>query len=107
MPLRMLGAALYWVLTGLMALATTVFTRSGVIPLIILIMNNSLVSFLFLLTRVTDLANWLPDMAGRSLFGGEYIVDGAPGPVAGAITMAVWTAGLLVIAALVFRWRDA
>lgn len=106
---RALGAALYWMLMGLIAFSITVLTRSGVIPLVVLIANSSVVSFSLLLTNLTPLAHWLPDMAGRNLFGfpTEYAVPGGLAPVPGAIVMAGWALVLLVVAALVFRRRDA
>lgn len=104
---RSVGAALYWLLTGLIAFAVTVFARSGVIPLIVLIANSSLVSFSLLLTNLTPLAYWLPDMAGRNLFSGLSMVEGGLDAVPGAIVMAAWTVGLLAIAGVVFTRRDA
>lgn len=104
---RFLGATLYWALMGLIAFAVTVLTRSGIIPLIVLIVNSSLVSFSLLLTNVTPLAHWLPDMAGRRLFGGLATVEGGLDAGPGALVMAAWTLGLLVVAAAVFCRRDA
>jgi ABC-type transport system involved in multi-copper enzyme maturation permease subunit len=104
---RSLGAALYWTLTGLIALAITVLARSGIIPLVILVANSSLVSFSLLLTTVTPLAHWLPDMAGRRLFGGLSTVEGGLDTGPGAVVMATWTLGLLAAAGLVFSRRDA
>ncbi|CAL9470689.1 hypothetical protein SUDANB121_02844 [Nocardiopsis dassonvillei] len=104
---RFLGAVLYWTLTGLIAFAVTVLTRNGIAPLAILIVNGSLVSFSLLLTRLTPLAHWLPDMAGRRLFGGLATVEGGLDAVPGAIVMAAWTFGLLAVAAAVFTRRDA
>jgi ABC-2 type transport system permease protein len=104
---RFLGAALYWTLTGLIAFAVTVLTRSGIVPLIVLIVNSSLVSFSLLLTNLTPLAHWLPDMAGRRLFGGLGTVEGGLDALPGALVMAAWTLGLLAVAAAVFSRRDA
>lgn len=104
---RSLGATLYWTLTGLIAFAITVFTRSGIIPLVVLIANSSLVSFSLLLTNLTPLAYWLPDLAGRKLFVGMPTVEGGPGVETGALVMAAWTFGLLAIAGAVFSRRDA
>lgn len=105
--LRSLGAMLYWVLTGLLAFAITVLTRNGIIPLIILIVNSSLVSISLLLTNITPLAHWLPDMAGRRLFGGVHTVDGGLEALPGALVMAAWTLALLAAASGVFSRRDA
>jgi ABC-type transport system involved in multi-copper enzyme maturation permease subunit len=104
---RSVGAALYWTLTGLMALAITTLTRSGIIPLIVLIVNSSLVSFSLLLTNVTPLAHWLPDMAGRRLFLGMPTVEGGLDTGPGAVVMAAWTLALLAVAGVVLSRRDA
>jgi ABC-2 type transport system permease protein len=106
---RAAGAGLYWILTGLIALAMTVVTRSGVIPLVTLITNSCLVSVSMLLTRVTSLAYYLPDMAGMRLFAGDtwLLVRDAPDPVTGGLIMSTWTVGLLGVSAAVFTSRDA
>ncbi len=104
---RSAGAALYWLLTGLIAFAVTVLARNGVIPLIVLIANSSLVSFSLLLTNLTPLAFWLPDMAGRNLFSGLSMVEGGLDAVPGAVVMAAWALGLLAVAGALFTRRDA
>lgn len=105
--LRSGGAALYWALTGLLAFAITVLARSGIVPLIVLIANSSLVSISLLFTNITPLAHWLPDMAGRRLFGGIDTVDGGLEAIPGALVMGAWTVALLAVAAVVFARRDA
>lgn len=104
---RCIGGTAYWALTGLIAFAITVLTRSGIIPLIVLIVNSSVVSVSLLLTNLTPLAHWLPDMAGRRLFGGLDTVEGGLEAVPGALVMAGWTVLLLIVAAVAFRRRDA
>lgn len=106
---RSLGAGLYWALTALIALAITVLTRSGIIPLIVLIANSSLVSVSLLLSHVTPLARYLPDLAGSRLFasGSLAALDEPLDPLTGGLVMAGWAAGLLTIAAAVFARRDA
>ncbi len=104
---RCLGGALYWTLMGLLAFAITVLTRSGVVPIIVLVLNSSVVSFSLLLTHLTPLAHWLPDMAGRRLFDGPYTVEGGLDAVPGALVMGGWTVVLLAIAGVVFARRDA
>lgn len=105
--LRWLGAALYWTLAGLLAFAIAVLTRSGLIPLIVLIANSSLVSISLLLTTITPLAHWLPDLAGRRLFAGIASVDGGLDALPGALVMVAWTAIGLGVAGTVFSRRDA
>ena len=106
---RSLGVGLYWALTALIALAITVLTRSGIVPLIVLIANSSLVSVSLLLTNLTPLARYLPDLAGIRLFERDEFIalDDALDPVTGALVMAAWAAGLLAVAAVVFNRRDA
>ncbi|GIF20062.1 hypothetical protein BJ973_002032 [Actinoplanes tereljensis] len=105
---RSVGAALYWLLTALIAVSVTVLTRSGVIPLIFLIVNSSLVSFSLLLTKLTPLARYLPDLAGLTLFArGPFAMDHPLGPLPGGLVMTAWAVGLLTVSALVFVRRDA
>ncbi|MEU4385446.1 ABC transporter permease [Promicromonospora sp. NPDC023805] len=104
---RSVGATLYWALTGLIALAITTLARSGIIPLVVLIANSSVVSFSLLLTHVTPLAHWLPDLAGRRLFVGLPTVDGGLDAGPGALVMGAWTFALLAVAGIVFSRRDA
>ena len=92
---------------GLIAFAITVVTRSGIVPLIVLIVNSSLVSVSLLLTRLTPLAHWLPDLAGRRLFGGVSTVEGGLDAVPGGLVMSAWTLALLLVAGFVFARRDA
>ncbi|MFT0846691.1 ABC transporter permease [Actinomycetaceae bacterium L2_0104] len=104
---RALQGSLYWILMGLIALAIAALTRGVLIPLVFLIVNSSLVSFSFLLTKVTSLANWLPDMAGRNLFSGIGLgPQEGPDPLPGAIVMAIWAIGLLAAATIVFVRSD-
>lgn len=104
------GSALYWVLMGIIAYAIGLLTRATTVPLLVLIVNSSMVSISFLLTKVTALAWWLPDIAGRSLFGfsaDDVDLDHLLSPALGAAVMAAWTAGLLAVAVAVFSRRDA
>lgn len=106
---RSAGTGLYWLLTALMAMAVTVLARNGIVPLIVLITNCSVVSVSVLLAKLTPLAFWLPDVAGIGLFAGELFV--APerllDPLTGALVMAAWTAVLLGVAAAALVRRDA
>ncbi|RIQ11768.1 ABC transporter permease [Jiangella rhizosphaerae] len=106
---RGVGAGVYAVLTGLIALAITVLTRSGVVPIIVLVANGSVVSVSFLLYQVTPLARYLPDLAGMRLVAGEdrVAIDDALAPLPGGLVMAAWTAALLAVAGAVLVRRDA
>lgn len=104
---RIAGAIGYWVFTALIALAVTAVTRSGVIPLIVLLVNSSMVSVSFLLTKVTPLAKYLPDVAGVQSFTAHYPAEDMLSPATGALVMAGWAALLLVGAGWIFTRRDA
>lgn len=103
---RCLGTTVYWVLMGFIAFAITTMARSSIIPLVLLIANSSVVSLSLILTNITPAAHWLPDMAGRRLFGIET-VEGGLSAVSGGIVMSCWTLALLLVAAYLFRRRDA
>jgi hypothetical protein len=104
---RIAGAVAYWVCTALIALAVTTVLRSGVIPLVVLILNSSVVSVSYLLTKVTSLAKYLPDVAGVQSFTADYPAEDMLSPATGVLVMAAWTALLLAAAGWVFAWRDA
>ncbi|MBB6550505.1 ABC transporter permease [Nonomuraea rubra] len=104
---RPAGAVAYWVLTALIAFSVTVVTRSGIVPMVVFIANTTVVSVSFLLTRVTSLARYLPDVAGAQMFATNYPAESMVGPVTGAFVMTGWAAVLLAIAAVVFVRRDA
>ena len=109
MASRAAGSGLYWMLTGLLASGITLITRNGTIPLLVLILNSSVVSVSLLLTNVTSLAHWLPDMAGRRLFGFEEgsVVPGGLDTLPGALVMAAWSVLALVVGGVLFARRDA
>ena len=105
---RSAGVAAYWALMSLIALAVTVFTRSGIIPLAWFLANSSVLSVSFLLSKVTPAARYLPDLAGVRLFADPSslaVRDPLP-PFTGGLVMAAWATGLLVLSAVVFLRRD-
>lgn len=105
---RLIGVVCYWALTALLAFDITVLVRHGIFPLAILIVNTSFVSVTFLLTRLTPLANYLPDMAGIRMFIRDLQDASAEiAPLTGGLVMTAWTAALLAVAAYVFCRRDA
>ncbi|MGW5159600.1 ABC transporter permease [Nonomuraea wenchangensis] len=105
---RAAGGVAYWVLSALIAFAVTVLTRSGILPLVFFVANTTLVSVTFLLTKLTPLANYLPDVAGAQMIGVVRLpAEGMLDPLPGGLVMAAWAAALLAIAARVFARRDA
>lgn len=103
---RYVGVSLYWVLMALLALAIAALARGVVVPMVALLANMTLVSVTFLLTRLTTLAYYLPDMAGAHLFARNGLFEQFS-PVTGGLVMAAWTAVLLVAAGVTFDRRDA
>ncbi|MFB9275585.1 ABC transporter permease [Cohnella cellulosilytica] len=105
---RLIGIVCYWALTALLAFGITVLTRHGVVPLSVLIVNTSVVTVTYLLTRITPLAYYLPDMAGIRMFIRELADSTVEiSPLVGGLVMSVWVAALFAVAAIVFCRRDA
>lgn len=102
---RLIGAVCYWIFTALLACGITVLTKNGIIPLTVLMINSSVVSFSIPLSRVTNLAFYLPDRAGIEMFmtpfTGEFHT-----PFIGGLIMFTWVAVLFIVAAIVFHRRD-
>lgn len=99
---RLIGTVCYWTFTALLAFGITLLTKNGMIPLTVLIINSSVVSFSFLLTKATKLAFYLPDRAGMDMFMSERYLT----PVTGGLVMLAWVVVILIIAAIEFHRRD-
>jgi hypothetical protein len=106
-PARVVAAVLYWTLIGLLAYAITLIARNGIITLTVLVVNSAVVSFSYLLTKVTPLAAYLPDIVGAHLFLRGIDVPVRITPVTAGLVMTAWVAGLLVVAGYLFHRRDA
>ncbi|GAA0848691.1 hypothetical protein GCM10008915_58630 [Bifidobacterium pullorum subsp. gallinarum] len=101
---KLLGAICYWTFTALLAFGITVLTKNGTIPLAVLIINTSVVSFSFLLSKVTKLALYLPDRAGIDMF--MLMSDSFLTPFTGGLVMFAWVVVIFIAAAIVFHRRD-
>jgi hypothetical protein len=95
------------VLTALLAYGITLLTRSGVLPLSVLILNTSVVSVSFLLSRAVPAAGYLPDLAGAHMFVRRIDSPVDIAPATGGLVMAGWVLAVLSAAVFVFRRRDA
>ncbi|MER7864083.1 ABC transporter permease [Amycolatopsis japonica] len=104
---RLPGVVLYWVLTALLASGLTLLTRHGILPLTVLILNTSVVTVTYLLTKLTPLAAFFPDLAGFRMFIERVELPVRLSPVTGGLVMTAWVAALLAAGFLVFRGRDA
>ncbi|MBU5441059.1 ABC transporter permease [Paenibacillus sp. MSJ-34] len=110
---RLIGVVCYWTFTALLAFGITVLTKNGIIPLAVLIINSSVVSFSVLFSKVTKLAFYLPDRAGIDMFmsmsdtpfTGSFF-DRFHTPFTGGLVMFAWVAVFFIVAAIVFHRRD-
>ncbi|MED0673806.1 ABC transporter permease [Aneurinibacillus aneurinilyticus] len=101
---RLIGAVCYWTFTALLAFGITVLTKNGIIPLAVLMINSSVVSFSVLLSKITKLAFYLPDRAGLDMF--MFTSDKFHTPSTGGLIMFAWVAVFFIVAAIVFHRRD-
>lgn len=106
-PVRLVTVLIYWVLLALFAYAITLIVRNGIVPLTVLIVNSFFVSVSYLLTKVTDLAYYLPDIAGARMFIRGDRFDYAMSPLVAGLTMTAWVVALLALGAWLFHRRDA
>ncbi|WP_229071149.1 hypothetical protein [Actinoplanes sp. DH11] len=106
-PGRAAAAVLYWVLIALLAYAITLLARNGIVTLTVLIVNSTVVSLPYLLTKVTPWAAYLPDVVGAHMFLRSIEVPVEIAPVTAGLVMSAWVAGLLAVAAALFNRRDA
>lgn len=104
---RLAGVVCYWTYTALLAFGITVLARHGVVPLVVLLVNTSLVSVTYLLSRFFAVAGYLPDLAGARMFVEPNDTRVEMAPIVGFLVMSGWVAALLAIAAVVFTRRDA
>lgn len=96
----------YVLLTGLLGLAVTAVLRNGLVPLVYLVGNSTVVSPGYLLTNVTPWAWYLPDTAPMTIIR----IPPDPGQPTGWVVTLVavgWVLGLLALAFALDRRRDA
>lgn len=113
---RMIGAVCYWIFTALLAFGITLLTKNGIIPLAVLMINSSVVSFSVLLSKISKLAFYLPDRAGLEMFmftSDKFnipptgsLFDRYHTPFTGGSVMFAWVAVIFMVAAIVFHRRD-
>lgn len=113
---RMIGAVCYWIFTTLLALGITLLTKNSIVPLAVLMINSSVVSFSVLLSKITKLAFYLPDRAGLEMFmftSDKFntpptgsLFDKYHTPFTGGSVMFAWVAVIFIVAVIVFHRRD-
>jgi ABC-2 type transport system permease protein len=75
------------------------------VTLTVLIVNSSVVSVSYLLTKVTPAANYLPDIVGAHMFLNQ-VGDVRIAPLTAGLVMTAWVAALLGLGAWLFERRD-
>ncbi|MFC7677726.1 ABC transporter permease [Paenibacillus sp. GCM10028914] len=113
---RLIGVVCYWTFTALLALGVTLLTKNSIIPLAVLMINSSVVSFSVLLYKVTKLALYLPDRAGLEMLmfpsdkfsipSTDSLFDRFHTPVTGGLIMFAWVVAIFIVAAIVLHRRD-
>lgn len=101
------GVIVYWVLTGWIAQGITLLTRSGIVPLAVLIVNSAAVPVTYLLSQAIPAAGYLPDRAGYSMVIRTQPTTVQIDPVIGGLVMVAWTVAIVAVAAVAFHRRDA
>lgn len=104
---RSLGVLAYWVAMALIGFCLAAVLRNGVIPLVLLITNVSVVSFSLLLAGVTPLARFLPDMAAYPLFLTEHPMAHPLVGGAAATVLALWAVAAVAATLASYAARDA
>ncbi|MFG3421050.1 hypothetical protein [Micromonospora sp. NPDC048063] len=99
----LLGAVVYLVLIGLLALTVTVLLRSLTPPLVTMLALVLIVSPL--LAGYTEHARWLPDKAGSLLYLPDNDLLLTPGT--GALVLLAWITATAIAASIAFQRRDA
>ncbi|RJF43821.1 ABC transporter permease [Actinomyces sp. 2119] len=104
---RMAGVLLSWVTTAILSLTLTAVTRNGVLSLVLLVTNSSVVSVSLLVSLVTDWARYLPDTAAISTFLVTPPISAALEPGPAAVVCAGWCAAATAITFWCWMGRDA
>lgn len=100
------SAVLAWNANALIALGLTWWTRSGLIPLVVLLINSSVVSVGQLVSHFSTVGHYLPDSAAVALV--RAVEDPTlPRPAVAAGILLAWSAALLGSGALAMIRRDA
>ncbi len=103
---RVVGVYAWWLLNAIGAMALACLSRGALVPLTWCITTTSLVSPSLLLSKVTDLAAWMPDAAAYSLVSKDYI-----GPALSTgrawTALAVWALAALTLTTVLWTRKDA
>lgn len=105
-PQRAAALMATWAVIALLSSTLAWISRSIVIPLVILVAGSSLAPVSYLLSLVTPLARYLPDVAGAGIAVRGIGVEPLPAPTA-FVTLALWAVAALIVSAEVAARRDS
>lgn len=103
---RVAGLYAWWAVNALGAMGLASLTRGALVPLTWCVTTTALVSPSFLLSKVTDLAAWLPDAAAYGLILTSYSGHALPAGKAWA-ALAAWALAGLALTLIPWTRKDA
>ena len=102
------GRGVFFLVTvTVIAAALAELVRGGALPLTLLVINSSAVSFSFLLSKVTPLARYAPDLALAHTFLTDTAIQDPLSPGAGMLVGAAWGVAAIILAVLLHARREA
>ena len=101
------GVVFFLVTMTVIAAALAELVRGGTLPLTLLVINSSAVSFSFLLSKVTPLARYAPDLALAHTFLTDTAIQDPLSPGAGMLVGAAWGVAAIILAVLLHARREA
>ena len=104
---RCAGVVMLLVVMTMVAAALAELLRGGALALTLLIVNSSAVTFTFLLSKITPLARYAPDLALTSSFMTDTDIPDPLEPATGMLVGAAWVVGAIVLTVLVHARREA
>ena len=104
---RAAGAVFFLVTMTVIAAALAELVRGGTLPLTLLVINSSAVSFSFLLSKVTPLARYAPDLALAHTFLTDTAIQDPLSPGVGMLVGAAWGVAAIILAVLLHARREA
>ena len=105
---RAAAAVLFLVVMTVIAAALAELVRGGTLPLTLLVANAAAVSFTLLLSKVTSLAKYAPDIALTYTFMSDNnVVQDPLSPGVGVLVGVTWGVAAIILAVLLHARREA
>lgn len=104
--IRAMSLMATWAVFALLASTLAWISRSVVVPVVVLVVGSSLLPLSHLLSWVTPLARYLPDLAGSGVALRSLAIEPLPVHVA-MLTLVLWAAAAMIVSAEVVVRRDS